>query len=121
LKSVNEQLKFSRSISIPKLKKNREHINCNILYAKNQEGKESENYIPNPDTFRKLDTDRGYESQGINNLLVSDLPEKKYFPVSKKMSIIEPSKFKLPLHLVPQHPLSLVQNSSTNTGRSESK
>ena len=44
LKTVNEELKNYRSISIPKLKGTGELLNSNILYSNNAEIKENDNY-----------------------------------------------------------------------------
>lgn len=119
---MSEQLKFSRSISIPKLRRNGEAISSNLLYAKTE--KDGDQYMPNPDTFRKLDTDRGYESQSINSIGLGNLvaTEPKYNTKSKKMSIIEENKFKLPLHLLKPNPTNLTaQTSAAGTNRSEKK
>lgn len=120
LKVVNEQLKFSRSISIPKLKRNPDLISSNILYSNTAE-KEYDNYLPNPDTFRKLDTDRGYESQGIANLTMPNLGLKNENSAKskvKKMSIIEENKFKLPLHLLKNSNQQMIHSSAAGTNRS---
>lgn len=123
MKLVNEQLKYSRSISLSKVKRTGDLISSNILYSKNSD-KDIDTYVPNPDTFRKLDTDRGYESQGVNNFMIPGIAcqEQKYSTKTKKMSNVDESKFKLPLHLVNKnHQLSLVQNSSRGTERNEHK
>jgi hypothetical protein len=120
LKIVNEQLKFSRSISIPKLKRNPDMISSNILYSNTTE-KEIDNYLPNPDTFRKLDTDRGYESQGTSNLVMPNLglrSDKSAKSRVKKMSIVEENKFKLPLHLLKNNNQQMILSSATGTNRS---
>lgn len=124
LKLVNDQLKTSRSISIPRVKRNGELFNSNLLYSNNTAG-ECENYQPNPDTFRKLDTDRGYESQGVKpSSLANMIPatyDQKYSTKSKRMSTVDENKLKLPLHLVHSntHQMSLIQNSVANTNRSD--
>lgn len=100
LKIVAEELKFSRSTSIPRLKKTGELFNSNLLYEKT-ENKEIDNYLPNPDTFRKLDSDRGYESQGINSLMMPNMMSKTESKViGETMQGVEQNQLKLPLHLL---------------------
>lgn len=129
LRLTNEQLKYSRSISIPKLRRNLELMGSNTVVNSNTD--EDSQMKCNPDTFRKLDSDRGYESQGVNfitpELGIACFDNFK-LPNNKKSSLIELDKFKsgmnkfnLPLHLLSKnsHQLSLIQNSTANTNRSE--
>lgn len=62
LKLTNNQLKLTRSISIPRIRGKPESLNSNILYS-NETNQDTDGYKPNPDTFRKIETDRGFESQ----------------------------------------------------------
>ncbi|CAI2369293.1 unnamed protein product [Moneuplotes crassus] len=100
-KIIKGGLKFTRSTSIPRLTKTSDLFNPNALYKKNED-KDTDSYMPNPDTFRKLDTDRGYESQGINSLLMSNTLAKtdsRQNSCGRKHE----DQLKLPLHLL--HPL----------------
>ncbi|CAI2372871.1 unnamed protein product [Moneuplotes crassus] len=122
-KLVTEELKFSRSTSIPKLRKTGELFNSNLLYDKN-ESKENNNYIPNPDTFRKLESDRGYESQGINSLLMPNMLTKGDSHQNKEDgTTAEENKLKLPLHLLNPSKSQLNHNSAavSNRGKIDSK
>lgn len=116
-KLVTEELKFSRSTSIPKLRKTGELFNSNLLYDKN-ESKDNDNYIPNPDTFRKLESDRGYESQGINSLLMPNMLAKTDSHQNKEDgTTAEESKLKLPLHLLNPAKSQLNHNSAAVSNR----
>ena len=63
MRLVNEQLKYSRSISIPKIRRNFELGGSNTVI---NNGDENNQFKYNLDTFRRLDSDRGYESHGVN-------------------------------------------------------
>ena len=84
LQLVNQELKYNRSISISKIKRSEELLNSNLLYSNDCEEGDNNCYMPNPITFRKLDGERGYESQGINSLVMPS--------GSNKMSIMEDNK-----------------------------
>jgi len=116
-------------MSIPKFVRNFELAGSNTFMSNDKDEEGQSKY--NADTFRKLDSDRGYESQGTNNFITPELGlllEKSKLSKSKKSSMIELEKFKggankfsLPLHLLHQnsHQMSLIQNSTANTNRSD--